>query len=136
MVMISQADGAQAEGAAVDGRVISRIERMCIERGLKMTGQRRTIARVLSDSEDHPDVEELYRRAQLLEVTLGGEMRVEGRIAPEHAAAERRTREIQGIGTEDEDIGEMSDETYAVDLPAEMIERLRVDLSVWKPTPN
>ncbi len=43
--------------------VISRIERMCIERGLKMTGQRRTIARVLSESEDHPDVEELYRRA-------------------------------------------------------------------------
>jgi len=47
--------------------VISRIERMCIERGLKMTGQRRTIARVLSDSEDHPDVEELYRRAAVLD---------------------------------------------------------------------
>lgn len=41
----------------------SRIERLCIERGLKMTGQRRLIARVLSDSADHPDVEELYRRA-------------------------------------------------------------------------
>jgi len=67
LVMISQADGAQAEGAAVDGRVISRIERMCIERGLKMTGQRRTIARILSDSEDHPDVEELYRRAAVLD---------------------------------------------------------------------
>jgi Fur family ferric uptake transcriptional regulator len=41
----------------------SRIERLCIERGLKMTGQRRVIARVLSESGDHPDVEELYRRA-------------------------------------------------------------------------
>ena len=41
----------------------SRIERLCIERGLKMTGQRRVIARVLSEAEDHPDVEELYRRA-------------------------------------------------------------------------
>lgn len=41
----------------------SRIEHLCIERGLKMTGQRRVIARVLSDSDDHPDVEELYRRA-------------------------------------------------------------------------
>jgi Fur family transcriptional regulator, ferric uptake regulator len=41
----------------------SRIERLCIERGLKMTGQRRLIARVLSDASDHPDVEELYRRA-------------------------------------------------------------------------
>ncbi|WP_424810456.1 Fur family transcriptional regulator [Roseococcus sp. YIM B11640] len=45
----------------------SRIERMCIERGLKMTGQRRLIARVLSESEDHPDVEELYRRAVALD---------------------------------------------------------------------
>jgi Fur family ferric uptake transcriptional regulator len=41
----------------------SRIERLCIECGLKMTGQRRVIARVLSDAADHPDVEELYRRA-------------------------------------------------------------------------
>ena len=41
----------------------SRIERLCVERGMKMTGQRRVIARVLSDAGDHPDVEELYRRA-------------------------------------------------------------------------
>ena len=41
----------------------SRIERLCVERGVKMTGQRRVIARVLSDASDHPDVEELYRRA-------------------------------------------------------------------------
>jgi Fur family ferric uptake transcriptional regulator len=46
---------------------MSRIERMCVERGLKMTGQRRLIARVLSDSDDHPDVEELYRRAVALD---------------------------------------------------------------------
>ena len=45
----------------------SRIERLCIERGLKMTGQRRVIARVLSDAVDHPDVEELYRRASALD---------------------------------------------------------------------
>ncbi len=45
----------------------SRIERLCIEKGLKMTGQRRTIARVLSDAGDHPDVEELYRRAAALD---------------------------------------------------------------------
>ncbi len=45
----------------------SRIERLCVERGLKMTGQRRVIARVLSDADDHPDVEELYRRASVLD---------------------------------------------------------------------
>ncbi|MFL5283429.1 MAG: Fur family transcriptional regulator [Rhodopila sp.] len=45
----------------------SRIERLCVERGLKMTGQRRVVARVLSDASDHPDVEELYRRASALD---------------------------------------------------------------------
>jgi len=45
----------------------SPIERLCVDRGLKMTGQRRVIARVLSDAVDHPDVEELYRRATALD---------------------------------------------------------------------
>ncbi len=48
----------------------SRIERLCIEKGLKMTGQRRTIARVLSEPGDHPDVEELYRRAAALDARI------------------------------------------------------------------
>ncbi|MBF0250298.1 MAG: transcriptional repressor [Alphaproteobacteria bacterium] len=41
----------------------SRIELMCQDKGMKMTEQRRVIARVLSDADDHPDVEELHRRA-------------------------------------------------------------------------
>jgi Fur family ferric uptake transcriptional regulator len=41
----------------------SRVEQLCLDKGMKMTEQRRIIARVLSDSDDHPDVEELYRRA-------------------------------------------------------------------------
>ena len=44
-------------------RLRSRIEQACIDKGLKMTGQRRLIARVLSEADDHPDVEELFRRA-------------------------------------------------------------------------
>src|SRR5271170_4079232 len=48
----------------------SRIERLCVERRLKMTGQRRVIARVLSDAADHPDVEELYRRATALDARI------------------------------------------------------------------
>lgn len=39
------------------------IEQRCVAAGLRMTGQRRTIARVLAEAEDHPDVEELHRRA-------------------------------------------------------------------------
>lgn len=42
---------------------LSRIEQRCVDKGLKMTGQRRVIAQVLSDSQDHPDVEQVYRRA-------------------------------------------------------------------------
>ena len=41
----------------------SRIERACLEKGMKMTEQRRVIARVLSEAKDHPDVENVYRRA-------------------------------------------------------------------------
>ncbi len=43
------------------------IERLCIENGLKMTGPRRVIARVLSEATDHPDVEELHRRANRID---------------------------------------------------------------------
>jgi Fur family ferric uptake transcriptional regulator len=42
---------------------LDRIEKLCTDKGLRMTDQRRVIARVLSAATDHPDVEELYRRA-------------------------------------------------------------------------
>lgn len=48
----------------------SRLEDLCLERGLKMTAQRRVIARVLSDATDHPDVEEVHRRAALLDTAI------------------------------------------------------------------
>jgi Fur family transcriptional regulator, ferric uptake regulator len=38
------------------------IESQCVSKGMRMTEQRRIIARVLAQSADHPDVEELYRR--------------------------------------------------------------------------
>jgi Fur family ferric uptake transcriptional regulator len=42
---------------------LSAIEQACAAKGMRMTEQRRVIARVLGSSQDHPDVEELYRRA-------------------------------------------------------------------------
>jgi Fur family ferric uptake transcriptional regulator len=39
------------------------LEELCAEKGMRMTDQRRVIARILQDSVDHPDVEELYRRS-------------------------------------------------------------------------
>lgn len=43
--------------------MISRIEQLCVQKGLKMTEQRRIVARTISEASDHPDVEEIYRRA-------------------------------------------------------------------------
>lgn len=44
-----------------------RIEQLCVEKGLRMTEQRRIIARVLSRADDHPDAEELHRRANQID---------------------------------------------------------------------
>lgn len=48
----------------------SKLEVLCAERGLKMTDQRRIIARVLSDSSDHPDVESVHRRATAIDPNI------------------------------------------------------------------
>lgn len=48
----------------------TRLEKMCENLGLKMTGQRRIIARVLSDSKDHPDVEVVYQRSMKLDKNI------------------------------------------------------------------
>lgn len=53
--------------APIPGDTMERIEKICLERGLRMTDQRRVIARVLSVATDHPDVEELYRRATAID---------------------------------------------------------------------
>jgi len=49
---------------------MDRLEKLCIEKGLRMTDQRRTIARVLSSADDHPDAEELHRRANALDSSI------------------------------------------------------------------
>lgn len=46
---------------------MDRIENLCIAKGMRMTDQRRVIARVLSAAQDHPDVEELHRRAHAVD---------------------------------------------------------------------
>jgi Fur family ferric uptake transcriptional regulator len=46
------------------------LEAACVEKGMRMTEQRRVIARVLQSSSDHPDVEELYRRASAVDPNI------------------------------------------------------------------
>ena len=43
------------------------IEQKCIDKGVKLTDQRKIIAKVMSESEDHPDVDELYRRVSKID---------------------------------------------------------------------
>jgi Fur family ferric uptake transcriptional regulator len=49
---------------------MDRIEKLCAEKGMRMTEQRRVIARVLSVAKDHPDVEELHRRAVAIDAHI------------------------------------------------------------------
>lgn len=48
-------------------RTLNAIERACRAHGLRMTGQRRIIARILGEAQDHPDVVELHRRAAAID---------------------------------------------------------------------
>ena len=43
------------------------IEQKCISKGVKLTDQRKIIAKIMGDSQDHPDVDELYRRASAID---------------------------------------------------------------------
>jgi Fur family transcriptional regulator, ferric uptake regulator len=49
----------------------SAIERLCEEKDIRLTENRRIIARVISDSHDHPDVDEVYRRASKINPKIG-----------------------------------------------------------------
>ena len=49
------------------GRPEPTLEEQCAQKGMRMTDQRRVIAQVLSDAHDHPDVEELHRRAHAID---------------------------------------------------------------------
>tara|TARA_B100001029_G_scaffold164382_1_gene155185 strand:+ start:43 stop:450 length:408 start_codon:yes stop_codon:yes gene_type:complete len=43
------------------------IEQRCLAKGVKLTDQRKIIAKIMSDSQDHPDVDELYKRASAID---------------------------------------------------------------------
>ncbi len=59
-------DGSTQKGRPMGKSIISR----CEAKGLRMTDQRRVIARVLEQSADHPDVEELYTRASAVDAGI------------------------------------------------------------------
>ena len=46
------------------------IEEKCISKGVKLTDQRRIIAKVMSEATDHPDVDELYKRVSKIDLKI------------------------------------------------------------------
>ena len=46
------------------------IEEKCLSKGVKLTDQRRVIAKVMSESSDHPDVDELYKRVSEIDAKI------------------------------------------------------------------
>lgn len=116
-------------------RIGSKVERERAKQAPEATAGLDVAVPYLAATYDERMFEELYRRARLFEVTMGGDFRVEGKLSASAAMAEREARETEGVGTLDEDLGEEGvNTTGAVSLPLAMVDWLRVDLSVWKPT--
>jgi Fur family transcriptional regulator, ferric uptake regulator len=49
---------------------VNPIEEACVAKGMRMTDQRRVIARIIAETSDHPDVEELHRRASAVDANI------------------------------------------------------------------
>lgn len=47
--------------------MVSKVEQLCVEKGIKITGQRKVLAKVISEASDHPDVEEIHKRASKID---------------------------------------------------------------------
>jgi Fur family ferric uptake transcriptional regulator len=109
----------------------SSIEQICEEKGLKMTEQRRVIARVLSESSDHPDVDQVYRRAteadpRISIATVYRTVRLfqEANILEKHDFGDGRARyEPTGVGHHDHLINVKTGEV--MEFRNEQIERLQ-----------
>jgi hypothetical protein len=114
-------------------RIGSKVERERLGEKVEKLPTLEIVVPYLAATYDERMFEELYRRAQLFEVTLGGDMRIENRGEVGEVESETLKREEDGNGAEGEDLGKESSDAGVVNLPRDMVQRLRVDLSVRKP---
>lgn len=111
------------------------IESLCASKGMRMTEQRRTIARVLAESADHPDVEELYRRCSAVDerISISTVYRTvrlfeDAGIIERHDFREGRARyETSSEGHHDHLINLRSGEV--IEFQSEEIERLQAEVA-------
>ena len=114
---------------------MDRLEKLCAEKGLRMTEQRRIIARVLSVADDHPDAEELHRRANELDnsISLATVYRTvklfeESGIIERHEFRDGRAR-FEEVPSEHHDHLIDVKSGDVVEFHSEEIERLQVEIA-------
>lgn len=113
----------------------SDIEARCAAAGMRMTEQRRIIARVLADSSDHPDVEELFRRCVALDdkISISTVYRTvklfeDAGIIERHDFREGRSRYEQMRETHHDHLINLRDGTV-IEFTSEEIERLQSEVA-------
>ena len=113
----------------------SPIEQRCIEHGMKMTGQRRVIARVLSAANDHPDVEEVHRRSAEVDsrisiATVYRTMRLfeDAGIVERHDFGDGRSRYEEAPTTHHDHLIDIKS-GQVIEFRSEEIERLQQDIA-------
>ena len=111
------------------------IEARCAATGMRMTEQRRVIARVLAESVDHPDVEELYRRCAAIDdkISISTVYRTvklfeDARIIERHDFREGRARYEQVPESHHDHLINLRDGTV-VEFTSEEIEKLQAEIA-------
>jgi Fur family transcriptional regulator, ferric uptake regulator len=110
---------------------LTRLEELCSERGMRMTEQRRIIARVLSKAEDHPDVEEVHKRAHAIDnrISLSTVYRTvrlfeEAGILSRHEFGDGRARYERGAREHHDHLIDMETGTV-IEFRSEEIEKIQ-----------
>jgi Fur family transcriptional regulator, ferric uptake regulator len=113
----------------------SPLERRCIDQGMKMTEQRRVIARVLSNADDHPDVEEVHRRSSDVDprisiATVYRTMRLfeEAGIVARHDFGDGRSRYEEAPSTHHDHLIDIKS-GQVIEFRNEEIERLQKEVA-------
>ena len=114
---------------------ISPLERRCIDQGMKMTGQRRVIAHVLSGADDHPDVEEVHKRSAIVDprisiATVYRTMRLfeEAGIVARHDFGDGRARYEEASSTHHDHLIDIKS-GQVIEFRNEEIERLQSEVA-------
>jgi Fur family ferric uptake transcriptional regulator len=113
----------------------SRIELICVEKGMKMTEQRRVVALVLSEAKDHPHVEEVYQRASRIDprisiATVYRTVRLfeEAGILERHDFGDGRSRYEEATGDHHDHLIDIQS-NKVIEFQSEEIEALQVKIA-------